>query len=123
MSPRSNRATAGAHGTKLVRLHARRDHARHQPSPRRAPMTPDKSLRTRMRTAAAVALLLSGAAVRAASSQTGSSDTATRPPASAATPPEATRMEKDLLGEKQVPASAYYGVQTARALENFQISG
>ena len=35
----------------------------------------------------------------------------------------ATRMEKDLLGEKAVPADAYYGVQTARALENFQISG
>ena len=34
-----------------------------------------------------------------------------------------TRMEKDLLGEKAVPADAYYGVQTARALENFQISG
>jgi aspartate ammonia-lyase len=35
----------------------------------------------------------------------------------------ATRTEKDLLGEKQVPADAYYGVQTARALENFQLSG
>jgi aspartate ammonia-lyase len=35
----------------------------------------------------------------------------------------ATRMEKDLLGEKEIPADAYYGVQTARALENFQISG
>mgnify|MGYP003574866318 FL=1 len=34
-----------------------------------------------------------------------------------------TRTEKDLLGEKQIPANAYYGVQTARALENFQISG
>jgi len=34
-----------------------------------------------------------------------------------------TRVEHDLLGEKEVPASAYYGVQTARALENFQISG
>src|SRR4029077_17167554 len=33
------------------------------------------------------------------------------------------RTEKDLLGEKTVPANAYYGVQTARALENFQISG
>ena len=33
------------------------------------------------------------------------------------------RIEKDLLGEKEVPADAYYGVQTARALENFQISG
>ncbi|MCI4442252.1 MAG: aspartate ammonia-lyase [Lentimicrobium sp.] len=33
------------------------------------------------------------------------------------------RTEKDLLGEKQIPDKAYYGVQTARALENFQISG
>ena len=36
---------------------------------------------------------------------------------------QAYRVEKDLLGEKQVPADAYYGVQTMRALENFQISG
>ena len=35
----------------------------------------------------------------------------------------ADRIEKDLLGEKAIPADAYYGVQTARALENFQISG
>jgi len=35
---------------------------------------------------------------------------------------EKFRTEKDLLGEKEVPADAYYGVQTARALENFQIS-
>lgn len=34
-----------------------------------------------------------------------------------------TRTEKDLLGEKQIPFDAYYGVQTLRALENFQISG
>ncbi|HSF14802.1 MAG TPA: aspartate ammonia-lyase [Vicinamibacteria bacterium] len=33
------------------------------------------------------------------------------------------RTERDLLGEKQIPEEAYYGVQTARALENFQISG
>jgi aspartate ammonia-lyase len=33
------------------------------------------------------------------------------------------RTEKDLLGEKQIPADKYYGVQTTRALENFQISG
>lgn len=32
------------------------------------------------------------------------------------------RTEKDLLGEKQIPGDAYYGVQTLRALENFQIS-
>jgi aspartate ammonia-lyase len=38
-------------------------------------------------------------------------------------PTEATRLEHDLLGDKAVPASAYYGVQTARALENFHISG
>ncbi len=34
-----------------------------------------------------------------------------------------TRTEKDLLGEKQIPADAYYGVQTARALDNFKVSG
>jgi aspartate ammonia-lyase len=34
-----------------------------------------------------------------------------------------TRLEHDLLGEKAVPADAYYGVQTARGLENFDISG
>src|SRR5262245_49298774 len=36
---------------------------------------------------------------------------------------QATRTEHDLLGDKQIPADAYYGVQTARALENFKISG
>lgn len=36
---------------------------------------------------------------------------------------ERVRVEKDLLGEKQIPAQAFYGVQTARALDNFQISG
>jgi aspartate ammonia-lyase len=35
----------------------------------------------------------------------------------------ATRLEHDLLGDKAVPKDAYYGVQTARALENFHISG
>ena len=34
-----------------------------------------------------------------------------------------TRTEHDLLGDKQVPSDAYYGVQTERAIENFQISG
>ena len=42
---------------------------------------------------------------------------------SSATKAPATRTEKDLLGPKEVPAAAYYGVQTARALENFQLSG
>ena len=36
---------------------------------------------------------------------------------------QATRREHDLLGDKDVPADAYYGVQTARGLENFHISG
>ena len=35
----------------------------------------------------------------------------------------AYRSEKDSLGEKQVPADAYYGVQTVRGLENFHITG
>ena len=34
-----------------------------------------------------------------------------------------TRIEKDSLGELEVPADAYYGVQTRRAVENFPISG
>jgi len=33
------------------------------------------------------------------------------------------RTERDPLGELNVPADAYYGVQTARAVENFHISG
>jgi len=33
------------------------------------------------------------------------------------------RIEHDLLGEMKIPSSAYYGIQTARALENFRISG
>jgi fumarate hydratase, class II len=32
------------------------------------------------------------------------------------------RIEKDSMGEMQVPADAYYGAQTARAVENFPIS-
>ena len=33
------------------------------------------------------------------------------------------RIEHDLLGDKAVPHTAYYGIQTLRALENFDISG
>ena len=33
------------------------------------------------------------------------------------------RVEHDLLGEKAIASDAYYGIQTARALENFHISG
>ncbi len=34
-----------------------------------------------------------------------------------------TRKEKDLLGEREVPYEALYGIQTLRALENFPITG
>jgi len=35
----------------------------------------------------------------------------------------AMRMEHDSIGQKEVPADAYYGVQTLRAAENFTITG
>jgi aspartate ammonia-lyase len=35
----------------------------------------------------------------------------------------AARIEKDSLGQKEVPADAYYGLQSVRAMENFPISG
>ena len=34
-----------------------------------------------------------------------------------------TRTEHDLLGERDVPAGRYYGIQTLRAVENFAITG
>ena len=34
-----------------------------------------------------------------------------------------TRTEHDLLGERKIPAAAYWGIHTLRAVENFQISG
>ena len=34
-----------------------------------------------------------------------------------------TRKEKDFLGEVEIPVDAHYGVETQRAVENFQISG
>ncbi|GAA6526385.1 aspartate ammonia-lyase [Intrasporangium sp. DVR] len=34
----------------------------------------------------------------------------------------ATRLEEDLLGTREVPAEAYYGIHTQRAMENFRIS-
>ena len=34
-----------------------------------------------------------------------------------------TRIENDLLGSRDVPGDAYYGIQTLRAIENFAISG
>ncbi|NOX87474.1 MAG: aspartate ammonia-lyase [Calditrichaeota bacterium] len=34
-----------------------------------------------------------------------------------------TRTEHDLLGERQIPFEVYYGIQTLRAVENFNITG
>lgn len=34
-----------------------------------------------------------------------------------------TRLEHDLIGERRIPADAYYGIHTLRAIENFAISG
>ena len=33
------------------------------------------------------------------------------------------RLEKDLIGQHEVPSHAYYGIQTQRAVENYRISG
>ncbi|WP_299825939.1 aspartate ammonia-lyase [uncultured Pontibacter sp.] len=35
----------------------------------------------------------------------------------------AFRTEHDFLGEKEIPSEVYYGIQTARALDNFNITG
>ena len=37
--------------------------------------------------------------------------------------PAGFRIEKDSMGEREIPNSAYYGIQTLRAIENFPISG
>src|ERR1700674_3158826 len=38
-------------------------------------------------------------------------------------PSRSTRVERDTMGEMVIPAGALYGAQTARAVENFPISG
>ncbi|MDR3496983.1 MAG: aspartate ammonia-lyase [Ancalomicrobiaceae bacterium] len=38
-------------------------------------------------------------------------------------PSDNTRVEHDLLGNREVPDTAYYGVHTLRAVENFPVSG
>ncbi|MEM6452334.1 MAG: aspartate ammonia-lyase [Cyanobacteria bacterium P01_D01_bin.105] len=46
--------------------------------------------------------------------------------ATAPTPPSTepnSRIEKDSMGELEIPNSAYYGIQTLRAIQNFPISG
>jgi fumarate hydratase, class II len=46
-----------------------------------------------------------------------------RKPRPSRQPPKSTRVERDTMGEMIVPADALYGAQTARAVENFPISG
>ena len=36
---------------------------------------------------------------------------------------QTTRIEHDFLGERAIPEDVYYGIQTLRAIENFQITG
>jgi len=36
---------------------------------------------------------------------------------------QSVRIERDLMGEREIPAHAYYGIQTVRAKENFPITG
>ncbi|GBC61922.1 aspartate ammonia-lyase [Desulfonema ishimotonii] len=36
---------------------------------------------------------------------------------------DSTRIEHDFLGDREIPADVYYGVQTLRAIENFRITG
>src|SRR5436305_8159480 len=40
-----------------------------------------------------------------------------------ATPSPNLRLEKDSIGTREIPADVYYGIQTARAVENYPISG
>src|SRR5437588_5128374 len=40
-----------------------------------------------------------------------------------ATASQNLRLEKDSIGTKEIPADVYYGIQTARAIENYPISG
>src|SRR5450631_3047286 len=44
-------------------------------------------------------------------------------PSAESTPMSEFRTEHDSMGDVQVPAKAYYGAQTQRAVENFPVSG
>src|SRR6187402_3417036 len=49
-------------------------------------------------------------------------DTAPTTPITVIELPPATRIETDSLGSMEIPADAYWGIHTARALENFPIT-
>src|SRR6185295_3026646 len=86
----------------------------------RADVTAGENLRSVMRV---LLMVLAFSCVTQAAPQSKELQAPGEPRQKPATTTGSTRVEKDLLGEKAVPADAYYGVQTARALENFQISG
>ena len=54
---------------------------------------------------------------------TGARDQARRPTSRQKGTPAATRIERDSMGPMEVPANAYYGASTQRAVLNFPISG
>lgn len=53
----------------------------------------------------------------------GVTETTCAPAISTSEPSNAIRIERDSIGALEVPAAAYYGVHTARALRNFRITG
>jgi aspartate ammonia-lyase len=80
------------------------------------------SMRTTRATLALLMTLLAAPGWAQKPTQPSTAKPSTAKPAQPSTA-KPTRTEKDLLGPKEIPANAYYGVQTARALENFQLSG
>src|SRR5262245_5922085 len=86
----------------------------------RSDVTASESLRSVTRI---LLIVLAFSCVAQAAPQSQELQSPAEPRQKPATTTGSTRVERDLLGEKEVPANAYYGVQTARALENFQISG
>src|SRR3954463_16769958 len=86
----------------------------------RADVTASENLRSAVRV---LLIVFAFSCVAQAAPQSQELQSPAEPRQKPATTTGPTRVEKDLLGEKTVPANAYYGVQAARALENFQISG
>jgi len=78
--------------------------------------------RTTRRAAVGLGALLSALLIGAIAAPA-TSEAAAKSSKSKSTKAPATRTEHDLLGTKEIPSDAYYGVQTARGLENFQLSG
>src|SRR5215218_4823661 len=92
-------------------------------------LPPGRRLHRVLQTSALVLLLAVPAAAQPPPAAAPPPPAAAQPPPSRVAParPGSTtsppRVEKDLLGPMTIPGDAYYGVQTARALDNFPISG